>query len=209
MPFSSTSHNQGRRAKKQKVQTKARPKVATKFKCPFCNHTDSVECKLNNRSGTGSLSCRVCSAGFEMPVHYLTEPIDIFYEWLDACEREERKRREGNVDLLGSALGRRMEEKKNEKSVALGEEDSDTDEEERLLSEGYGGPARSSGKPGAEAGQGEKEKETVEETVEETAEEMVEKTAETETEKTTATENVGEKRSMASLGFDDDSDDSD
>ena len=46
-----------------------------------------------------------------MPVHYLTEPIDIFYEWLDACEREERKRREGNVDLLGSALGRRMEEK--------------------------------------------------------------------------------------------------
>ena len=46
-----------------------------------------------------------------MPVHYLTEPVDVFYEWLDACEREERKRREGNVDLLGSALGRRMEEK--------------------------------------------------------------------------------------------------
>lgn len=134
-----------------------------------------------------------------MPVHYLTEPIDIFYEWLDACEREEKKRREGTVDLLGSALGQRLQEKKKEdpkKGVALGEEDSDTDEEERLLSEGQGlQPARSS--------------ETNRETSKEGSNGEKESTTEKSTEEAPKPqETVGEKRTMASLGFDD-SDDSD
>ena len=37
----------GRRRKKQKkVVTKKKVFLATKFRCPFCNHDGSVECKM-------------------------------------------------------------------------------------------------------------------------------------------------------------------
>lgn len=42
------------------------------------------------REGTGSLNCRICDASFQMPIHHLHEPIDVFSEWLDACEAAEK-----------------------------------------------------------------------------------------------------------------------
>ena len=37
--------------------------------------------------GIGSLACRVCGAAYKMHISYLSEPIDVFYEWLDDCEK--------------------------------------------------------------------------------------------------------------------------
>ena len=34
----------------------------------------------------GSLLCRICGAAYQMPIHHLHEPIDVFSEWLDDCE---------------------------------------------------------------------------------------------------------------------------
>ena len=34
----------------------------------------------------GSLNCRLCGANYQMPIHHLHEPIDVFSEWLDDCE---------------------------------------------------------------------------------------------------------------------------
>jgi len=76
----------GRRAKKAPVQTKKRPTLAKRFKCPFCTVDDVVECKMDQKKGIGSLACRLCGASFQMPVHHLHEPIDVFSEWLDECE---------------------------------------------------------------------------------------------------------------------------
>lgn len=45
---------------------------------------------MDLKSGTGSLSCRICSASYQMPIHHLHEPIDVFSEWLDDCEAAER-----------------------------------------------------------------------------------------------------------------------
>lgn len=36
--------------------------------------------------GIGQLTCRVCGASYKMTISYLSEPIDVFYEWLDDCE---------------------------------------------------------------------------------------------------------------------------
>lgn len=36
--------------------------------------------------GIGSLDCRLCGAAYQMPIHHLHEPIDVFSEWLDDCE---------------------------------------------------------------------------------------------------------------------------
>mmetsp|Transcript_6850 Transcript_6850/g.14957 ORF Transcript_6850/g.14957 Transcript_6850/m.14957 type:complete len:174 (+) Transcript_6850:81-602(+) len=76
----------GRRAKKAPVQTKKRATLAKRFKCPFCTVDDVVECKMDQKKGIGSLACRLCGASFQMPVHHLHEPIDVFSEWLDECE---------------------------------------------------------------------------------------------------------------------------
>jgi len=39
----------------------------------------------------------MCDASFQMPIHHLHEPIDVFSEWLDECEAAE-KRNNGMVD---------------------------------------------------------------------------------------------------------------
>ena len=72
------------------VQTKKRVTLAKRFKCPFCANEDVVECIMKLKEGTGSLNCRICDASFQMPIHHLHEPIDVFSEWLDACEAAEK-----------------------------------------------------------------------------------------------------------------------
>jgi transcription elongation factor Elf1 len=68
------------------VQTKKRVKLSKMFKCPFCANEDTVECKMDYRASIGSLHCRLCGAAYQMPIHHLNEPIDVFSEWLDDCE---------------------------------------------------------------------------------------------------------------------------
>jgi transcription elongation factor Elf1 len=68
------------------VQTKKRATLAKRFKCPFCANDETVECKMDLRNGIGSLSCRLCGASYQMPIHHLHEPVDVFSEWLDDCE---------------------------------------------------------------------------------------------------------------------------
>lgn len=41
---------------------------------------------MDNKAGVGSLTCRLCAASYQMPIHHLHEPIDVFSEWLDDCE---------------------------------------------------------------------------------------------------------------------------
>mmetsp|Transcript_959 Transcript_959/g.1509 ORF Transcript_959/g.1509 Transcript_959/m.1509 type:complete len:167 (-) Transcript_959:86-586(-) len=89
----------GKRAKKAPVQTKKRQTLAKQFKCPFCANDEVVECKMDLKNGTGSLSCRMCSASYSMPIHHLHEPIDVFSEWLDDCEAAER----GEVPVASAA----------------------------------------------------------------------------------------------------------
>ena len=54
------------------------------------NSEDVVECKMDLPKGVGSLACRMCSASYQMPIHHLHEPVDVFSEWLDDCEAAER-----------------------------------------------------------------------------------------------------------------------
>lgn len=45
---------------------------------------------MDFRNGVGSLDCRLCGASYQMPIHHLHEPIDVFSEWLDDCEAAQR-----------------------------------------------------------------------------------------------------------------------
>ncbi|KAG0130067.1 transcription elongation factor Elf1 like-domain-containing protein [Tuber indicum] len=68
---------------------KRKEPLATTFKCIFCNNQDTVACVLDKTTGIGSLSCRACGQRFKMSINYLSAPIDVYSEWVDACDEIE------------------------------------------------------------------------------------------------------------------------
>ncbi|KAK3234976.1 hypothetical protein CYMTET_54797 [Cymbomonas tetramitiformis] len=77
----------GKRKSKAPTETKKILKVPTSFNCPFCNHGSSVECRIDREAENGEVRCRVCSEGFQMKINNLTDPVDIYSDWIDECER--------------------------------------------------------------------------------------------------------------------------
>merc|ERR1719461_59282 len=78
---------------------KARETVAEVFNCPFCNYSKTVECKMDRKKHLGTISCRICGANFQMMINHLTEPIDIYSDWVD----ESRNAQEGDGAMGTSA----------------------------------------------------------------------------------------------------------
>jgi len=78
-----------RKSRKTKPVAKKRQlTVPTNFDCPFCNHEKSVECKMDRERSIGIIRCSVCDASYQMIINYLSEPVDVYSEWLDQCELE-------------------------------------------------------------------------------------------------------------------------
>jgi transcription elongation factor Elf1 len=92
---------------------KQRPKLETTFACPFCNagksqehlstpHSfdsldfsrlpplllseKSVHCDMDRERSVGEVKCNECGEKWSTKIHSLSEAIDIYSEWLDACE---------------------------------------------------------------------------------------------------------------------------
>jgi len=78
----------GKRKKASKPQTKKlNRKLPTSFQCLFCNHESSVTVKLDKKIGIGHLQCKVCGQSFQSGINYLSANVDIYYDWVDACEK--------------------------------------------------------------------------------------------------------------------------
>ena len=90
------------------------------------NTEDVVECKMDLSKGVGSLACRICSASYQMPIHHLHEPIDVFSEWLDDCEAAERGEVAAASNNRTSTTD--MSRVVHDTSQDYGDEDSDDDE---------------------------------------------------------------------------------
>eukprot|EP00904_Undaria_pinnatifida_P001715 jgi/Undpi1/11544/HiC_scaffold_30.g13841.m1 len=104
----------GRRKKStKKIVVKKNNKLDKVFKCPFCNHDKVVECTMDRKEGTARLQCRMCDINYEMGINYLTEPIDVYTDWIDECEavnavegaQEERKDDQAFIDEQEIAEG--------------------------------------------------------------------------------------------------------
>ncbi|RKO96176.1 Elf1-domain-containing protein, partial [Caulochytrium protostelioides] len=76
----------GKRKSKRVAPKRAKTSLDTAFNCVFCNHDNSVTVKLDRNMNIGNLSCRACGVSFQSHVNYLSEPIDVYSDWLDACE---------------------------------------------------------------------------------------------------------------------------
>lgn len=114
---------------------------------------DVVECKMDLSKGVGSLKCRMCSASYEMPIHHLHEPIDVFSEWLDDCEAAER----GEVAAASSSSARRggggdMSKAVHDTSQDYDDDDDEEDEDDLPEASGLGQKKKSSLEGGGKKG---------------------------------------------------------
>ncbi|KAH8374328.1 hypothetical protein KR009_011253 [Drosophila setifemur] len=80
----------GRRKSKRKGAPKRKNIEALPqlFDCPFCNHKQACEVVIDKSKKIGRITCNVCQELFQTAVNFLTEPIDVFNDWIDACEEQ-------------------------------------------------------------------------------------------------------------------------
>ncbi|KAI8320914.1 Elf1-domain-containing protein, partial [Martensiomyces pterosporus] len=76
----------GKRKSSRKIVKKEKPKLDTTFDCLFCNHEKSIIVSMDKDRKVGNLKCKVCSASYQAAIHHLSDPIDVYSEWIDACE---------------------------------------------------------------------------------------------------------------------------
>ncbi|KIJ17422.1 hypothetical protein PAXINDRAFT_175877 [Paxillus involutus ATCC 200175] len=67
-----------------------REPLDTAFTCLFCHHDKSVTVRLDRKEGVAQLVCRVCDQRYQSKVNHLTEPIDIYSEWIDAADAAQK-----------------------------------------------------------------------------------------------------------------------
>jgi transcription elongation factor Elf1 len=77
----------GKRKSAKPPPKKGQEKLATVFSCPFCNHDNSVECTMDRKNHIGEATCRICQEKFCTTIDALSEPIDLYSDWIDECER--------------------------------------------------------------------------------------------------------------------------
>lgn len=71
----------------RKPVKKLKVRLDTSFDCPFCNHNGCITVSLDKRVNmVGSLHCNKCNVNFESKVNVLSEPVDVYTDWIDAVE---------------------------------------------------------------------------------------------------------------------------
>lgn len=75
-----------RKTTTRKPQKKMNEKLDVQFSCLFCNHEKSVICTIDKKINIGTLRCKVCGQNFQSPINSLSQPVDIYSDWIDACE---------------------------------------------------------------------------------------------------------------------------
>jgi len=59
--------------------------------------------KLDKKAGVGQLSCKVCGQAFQCSVNYLSAAVDVYSEWVDACDTVAKENTEEGGDEFASS----------------------------------------------------------------------------------------------------------
>ncbi|KAK3066262.1 hypothetical protein LTS18_001865 [Coniosporium uncinatum] len=128
----------GKRKKASKPQgPKKRDTLPTNFQCLFCNHENSVSVKLEKKVGVGHLSCKVCGQTFQTGINYLSAAVDVYADWIDACDSVAKEAAGDHTSGAGVerarpqvAGGRRDEEEEEPDDFVVNDEDGEGEFEE-------------------------------------------------------------------------------
>lgn len=76
-----------RKSKQASVSRKVTTPLDIMFNCPFCNHERSCEVRSDKTKNIARIVCNICNEEFTTNITYLSEPIDVYSDWIDACEQ--------------------------------------------------------------------------------------------------------------------------
>ncbi|OTB05782.1 hypothetical protein M426DRAFT_319463 [Hypoxylon sp. CI-4A] len=83
--------------------------LPTIFTCLFCNHEKSVTVNMNKKLGVGELECKVCGQRFQCGINYLSAPVDVYSEWIDAADAVAKDNAgSGSASAPSYGLGRKQ-----------------------------------------------------------------------------------------------------
>ena len=57
--------------------------MATVFDCPFCGASESCSCIMDIDHSLGTIRCDSCGAKYDTRISRLSDPIDVYAEWID------------------------------------------------------------------------------------------------------------------------------
>ncbi|KAL3458046.1 transcription elongation factor Elf1 like-domain-containing protein [Aspergillus heterothallicus] len=75
-----------KKSSRQPQPSRKREPLPSTFACLFCNHENSIVVKLDKKLGLGHLSCKVCGQRFQTGINYLSAAVDVYSDWVDACD---------------------------------------------------------------------------------------------------------------------------
>ena len=66
-------------------------KLDSQFNCLNCNQENSVSVKMNRDKDLvehkALLMCRLCNITYSSPIHNLSQPVDVYHDWVDNFEK--------------------------------------------------------------------------------------------------------------------------
>ncbi|KAE8348446.1 transcription elongation factor [Aspergillus coremiiformis] len=111
-----------KKSSRQPQGPKKREPLPTTFACLFCNHENSVVVKLDKKLGLGNLSCKVCGQRFQTGINYLSAAVDVYSDWVDACDAVAKDTANRYEDINARGL------RSNEYPVAASGQDLEEDD---------------------------------------------------------------------------------
>jgi len=121
----------GKRKTRKPPPKKVMPKLPTSFDCPFCNNEGTVECTINRKTSIGALACRICGAKYSTNITYINDPIDVYSEWIDECEKVNANRDEDeDEDEVGPTQQQQMYHHDNRQQQVYQDDEEDEEGEE-------------------------------------------------------------------------------
>jgi len=75
-----------KKSSRKPMGPKKKEKLPSNFQCLFCNHENSVSITLEKKLGVGNLHCKVCGQTFQTGINYLSAAVDVYADWIDACD---------------------------------------------------------------------------------------------------------------------------
>lgn len=76
----------GKRKSARKPVVKKKSVLDKTFACVFCNHETSVTTKFDQENNIAHLNCSICAVQWSTAITALSEPVDVYSEWIDACQ---------------------------------------------------------------------------------------------------------------------------
>ncbi|KAI5185856.1 hypothetical protein NEHOM01_1106 [Nematocida homosporus] len=73
-----------------------KPKEEKRFSCLECNREATVQCRVDHQRNRGQAVCLACSVTFECTTNRLSQPIDVYSEWVDSIEDSKTTPKESN-----------------------------------------------------------------------------------------------------------------